>query len=239
MSSRPRAQNDIWSLDGGSVLMEFLIVAPLYLLMFGGLLLSNDMLRLKNKVQMLDAYVTVVGTHRNMRDQGDAVAQSVDKMRGGFMPESVTIPMMLANEYQSSQGKTLSNKWNAVYAGRVDAEYRLPAHINSLLSVQRVVFGDENYPAPPQVYRFYADPKTGAFPSENECRFHVIQRHWTSNGGDKAYDRQADASQLVCDKIMANVLQDGWLFAEEVQGVSSSGEGNDATYQQQLAEYAE
>jgi hypothetical protein len=48
----------------------------------------------------------------------------------------------------------------------------------------------------------------------------------------------ADAYKLVCDQIMSNVLQDGWLFAEEVQGVTSTS-GNDATYSQQLADYAE
>ena len=218
--------------------MEFLIVAPLYLLMFGFLLLINDMVRLKNKVQMLDSFVTLVGTHRDMRGENDSIAKQVDKIWGTFMPESVKVPLMIANEYQSSEGKTLSNKWNAVYAGRVDAEYHLPTHINSLLSVQRIVFGDKKTTAPLQVYRFYANPQTGAFPSENECRFHVIQRHWTSGSGEKGYDRSADAYKLISNKIMSNVLQDGWLFADEVQGVSSE-EGNDASYERQLADYGE
>jgi hypothetical protein len=238
MSSNRKALNKIWTGDGGSVLTEFLIVAPLYLLLLGGLLLCNDMMRLKLKIQTLDCLVTLTGTHRLMRGDGDKLAAQVNKTWGDFMPKSVKTPLMLANEYQSSEGKTLSNKWNAVYAGRVDAEYHLPTMINALLSVQRIVFGDENYPEHPQVFRFYADSKTGQFPPENVCRFHTIQRHWTTGGGDADYDRMADAYKLVCDQIMSNVLQDGWLFAEEVQGVTSAS-GNDATYSQQLADYAE
>ncbi len=224
--------------ERGSVLTEFLIVAPLYLLLLGGLLLSHDMLRVKNKILMLDEFITVTGTHRYMRDNTDAISTKATSIWGDFMPNSVKTPLMIANEYESNEGKSLANTWNAVYAGRVDVEYNLPTHINSLLSVQRIVFGDANTPPPPQSFRFYADPKTGQFPSERECRFHVIQRHWTSKSGKKGFDRAADAYKLVSDGIMSNVLKDSWLFAEEVQGTSSV-EGNDSTYTQQLAEYAE
>ncbi|MBR0458898.1 MAG: hypothetical protein IJJ26_06650 [Victivallales bacterium] len=212
-------------------------MAPLYLLLFGGLLLSHDLIRIKNKILMLDGFVTVTGTQRFMRSSGDGIVKQVNKTWGDFMPKAVSTPLMIANEYETSQGKNLSNKWNAVYAGRVDVEYKLPSHINSLLSVQRIVFGDENSPAPIQKYRFFADPKTGSFPVENECRFHIIQRHW-GPGGDSGYDRAADAYKLIGSKIMTNVLQDGWLFADNVQGVETT-EGNDATYKQQLAQYAE
>ena len=52
--------------DQGSVLTEFLIVAPIYLLLFGGMLLMCDMVMLKNKIAMLDQFITVGGTHRLM-----------------------------------------------------------------------------------------------------------------------------------------------------------------------------
>ena len=224
--------------ERGSVLTEFLIVAPLYLVLFGALLLSHDMLRVKNKILMLDEFVTVVGTQRLMRGKSDEISKKVLSTWGDFMPGSVATPLMIANEYESSEGKSLGNNWNAVYAGRVDVEYLLPTHINSLLSVQRIVFGDENTPAPPQSYRFYADPKTGQFPSERECRFHVIQRHWTGKSGKKEFNRTADAAKLIGDRIMSNVLQDPWLFAEDTQSASSV-ESNDSTYKQQLAKYAE
>lgn len=225
--------------DGGSVLTEFLIVAPLYLVLFGGLLLSHDMLRVKNKILILDDFVTVTGTQRFMRSKGDAITAHVTNLWKDFMPSTVTTPLMIANEYESSEGKSLGNNWNAVYAGRVDVEYKLPQHIYSLLSVQRIVFGDEKTPMPPSSYRFYADPKTGQFPSERECRFHVIQRHWTQEAGKKEFNRMADAAKLIGDKIMSNVIQDPWLFAEDTQAVSSSSESNDSTYKQQLTKYAE
>ena len=224
--------------EQGSVLTEFLIVAPLYLIMLGGLLLSNDMLRIKNKILMLDSFITVTGTHRYMRSDGNAITKQVNGVWGDFMPKSINAPLMLANEYVSNNGKNLSNNWNAVYAGRIDVEYTLPWLVTSLMSVQRIVFGDKKYSAVPQSFRFYADPGTGAFPGENECRFHVIQRHWTGKGGDKEYNRIESAAKLISNGIMTNVLQDAWLFAENVQGTSSV-EGNDATYKQQLAKYAE
>ena len=188
---------------------------------------------------MLDVFVTVVGTQRLMRGKGDEISKKVLSTWGDFMPGSVKTPLMIANEYESSEGKSLGNNWNAVYAGRVDVEYKLPQHIYSLLSVQRIVFGDEKTPAPPSSYRFYADPKSGQFPSERECRFHIIQRHWTQEAGKKEFNRMAEASKLIGDKIMSNVLQDPWLFAENTQAVSSSSEGNDSTYKQQLMKYAE
>ena len=224
--------------NGGSVLTEFLIVAPLYFVLFGGLLLSHDMLRVKNKILILDDFVTVTGTQRFMRGKGDAITTHVTNLWKDFMPSSIKTPLMIANEYESSEGKNLANNWNAVYAGRVDVEYKLPTYVYSLLSVQRIVFGDQNTPAPPSSFRFFADPKTGEFPNERECRFHIIQRHWTPDTGKNGFNRDVKASKLIGDSIMTNVLQDAWLFSESAQGVSSV-EGNDSTYKQQLAEYAE
>ena len=225
--------------ERGSVLTEFLIVAPLYLLLFGGLLLSNDMVRLKNKIAMVDVFVTMTGTHRFVgEEEAPKITEQVSHVWGDFMPGSVNSPLMIANEYQSSDGHTLSNRWNAVYAGRVDAEYRLPWMINSLLSVQRVVFGDKNYAKHPQVYRMYADPKTGEFPPENECRFHVIQRHWTTKASQKGFNRGADAYKLVGDGILNNVMGDAWLFTKSTLAAEET-EGNDSTYKQQLAKYGE
>ncbi len=224
--------------DGGSVLTEFLIVAPLYMLLLGGLLMSHDMVRVKNKILMLDDFVTVVGTYRLKSGNDEAITTKVKSTWGDFMPGSVTTPLMIANQYESSEGKSLSNNWNAVYAGRVDVEYTLPTHVYSLLSMQRVLFGGEKDPWPPKSFRFYADPKTGEFPSERECRFHVIQRHWTSKNSKKGYDRAAEAYKLIGDQIMSNVLKDSWLFAQDVQSASEV-EGNDSTYKQQLAKYAE
>lgn len=225
--------------EEGSVLTEFLLVAPLYLLLLGGLLLSNDMIRLKNKVAMVDMFVTMTGTNRLVGETEAAeITKEVGHVWGDFMPGSINSPLMIANEYQSSDGHTLSNRWNAVYAGRVDTEYRLPWMINSLLSVQRVVFGDEKYEKTPQVYRMYADPKTGEFPPENECRFHVIQRHWSPKGSKKGFNRGADAYKLLGDGIFSNVVGDAWLFTESTLSTGDS-ESNDSTYTQQLAQYGE
>ena len=224
--------------ESGSVLTEFLIVAPIYLMLFGALLMSHDMLRVKNKILMLDDFVTIVGTHRLMGGNDEAITTKVKSTWGDFMPSSVRTPLMIANQYESSEGKSLANNWNAVYAGRVDVEYTLPTHVYSLLSMQRVLFGSEKDPWPPKSFRFYADPKTGEFPSERECRFHIIQRHWTAQNSKKGYDRTADAYKLIGDGIMSNVLKDAWLFTEEVQGASEV-EGNDSTYKQQLAKYAD
>mgnify|MGYP001194512469 CR=1 FL=1 len=226
--------------DQGSVLTEFLIVAPLYLLLLGGLLLSNDMLRLKNKVNMVDAFVTVTGTSRFLggEDGARAITSQVSHVWGEFMPKSITSPLMLANEYQSAGGRILANRWNAVYAGRVDVEYTMPTMISSLLSVQRVVFGDENYPEHQRTFKLFADPATGEFPSERECRFHVIQRHWTGQGGEKGFNRAADAVRLIGDGILPNVLSDAWLFTKNTLAPGTT-ESNDATYTQQLGKYAE
>lgn len=226
--------------DSGSVLTEFLLVAPLYLLLFGFLMLSNDLLRVKNKILMLDDFVTVTGTHRFMRESGDSITKHVNRIWGDFLPKSVNVPLMIANEYENSQGKQLVNGWNAVYAGRVDVEYKLPSIFNSMLSVQRVVFGDKDTPAPPQSFRFYANPQTGEFPSENDCRFHVIQRYWSRGTGDKKLNRGVYARVLVQGGIMANVLEDSWLFADQVKSTSTStGEDESKPYEQMLLNYAQ
>ena len=240
---RSKTMLDIFKVAGdaceqGSVLMEFLIVAPLFLLLLGGLLLSNDMLRLKNKILMLDEFVTVVNTHRTMQGNRDAAKSRVDKTWGTFAPDSVYVSNILADEYEGDDGNGSSNNWNTLYAGRIDAEYRLPTTINSLLSVQRIVFGDENYSAPPQTFRFYADPKTGFFPNNKECRFHVVQRHWTPGQGNRDYDRIAQASELVCDDIAENIAQDSWLLLGNGSEVGRFS-GNNRGHKQQLGEYAE
>lgn len=224
--------------EQGSVLMEFLIVAPLYLLLLGGLLLSNDMLRLKNKILMLDEFVTVVNTHRSMQGNRDAARNRVDETWGTFAPDSVQVSNILADEYEGDEGGASSNNWGSLYAGRIDAEYRLPSTINSLLSVQRIVFGDENYSAPPQTFRFYANPRTGAFPSNKECRFHVVQRHWSPGSGSEEYDRGVQAEELVCGGIAENTAQDGWI---SLGNASDPGRfsGNSQGHKQQLGAYAE
>lgn len=225
--------------EEGSVLTEFLLVAPLYLMLLGGLLMSNDMVRLKNKVAMVDMFVTMTGTNRHVGEaEANAITEEVNNIWGDFLPGSINCPLMIANEYQSSDGSTLANRWNSVYAGRVDTEYRLPSLINALLSLQRVIFGDEKYGKQVQYFRMYADPVTGDFPPENECRFQVIQRHWTSKGAEKGFDRGADAYKLIGDGILSNVTSDAWLFTKSTLSTSEV-EGNDSTYKTQLLKYGE
>lgn len=225
--------------DQGSVLTEFLIVAPIYLLLFGGMLLMCDMVMLKNKIAMLDQFITVGGTHRLMLGNNEsAIAGHIKNVFNGFMPGSVNSPASYANLYQSHNGQILANRWNAVYAGRIDVEYHLPEMLYQLLSLQRTVFGDEKYTKQPVSYRFYPDPATGEFPGPNLCRYHVIQRNWTPQSGEKGFNRAADAKKLIGEAILGNVIGDGWLFTEDTLG-SETPAGNDVTYKQQLGSYAE
>ena len=225
--------------DEGSVLTEFIIVAPVYLLLFGGLLLMCDMLMLKNKIVMLDQFITIAGTHRLMQGNDEsAISNHIKSVFNGFMPGSVSSPASYANLYQSHNNQILANRWNAVYAGRIDVEYHLPDMIYELLSVQRVLFGDEKYTKQPTSYRFYADPTTGEFPGSTLCRYHIIQRNWTPQNGESGFNRAADAKRLIGDSILSNVVGDGWLFTEDTLGTETSS-GNDVTYKQQLGSYAE
>ena len=225
--------------DEGSVLTEFLIVAPIYLLLFGGMLLMGDMLMLKNKIVMLDQFITVGGTHRLMLGNDEnAIAGHIKSVFNGFTPGSVSSPASYANLYQSHNNQILANRWNAVYAGRIDVEYHLPDLIYELLSVQRVLFGDDKYTKQPTSYRFYADPATGDFPRPTLCRYHIIQRNWTPQNGESGFNRAAAANKLIGDSILANVIGDGWLFTEDTLGTESSS-ASDITYEQQLGSYAE
>lgn len=223
--------------DKGSVLAEFIIVAPLYFLLFGGLLLFNDMLRLKNKITMLDMFVTIAGTNRLMKESGSALKPKIEKVFQSFAPQSVSSPNAFGNLYESNDGTVLSNHWNAVYGGRIDVAYKLPTTVNALLSAQRLVSGDEKYHKTPTEYRFYTDSTTGEFPDEKECRFHLIERHWQPGSGDD-FDRTADAKDLLGDDVLKNVIGDAWLFTEDTLSASEAS-GNTSTYKQTLGDYAE
>ncbi len=225
--------------DGGSVLTEFVIVAPLYLLLFGGVLLLNDMIGLKSKVSELDVFVTVAGSHRAYAGQAEQVSAAIKRRVTAFLPGAVTIHNAIAEAFVTDEDVALRNNWNAVYAGRADVSYRQPEPFCYLLEVQNLVQG-EKFDEPAR-YRFFADPATKDFPTEGEkvYRFHLLQRHWTSGGGDGSYDRGASAASLVGDSILANVVGDDWLFTKKTSSVSSGVGGATEEYKIQLGKYTE
>ena len=221
----------------GSVLMEFILVAPLYLLLFGGLMLSSDIARLKNKIDMLDVFVTMGGTHRLMQGDSEAVAGQIKDSFRSFPSGSVSSPGAYADLFESRDGIILSNRWNAVYGGRIDVEYKLPAFISSMMEIHRVLYGGKK--AAPSSIKFYTYPATGNFPTADSqvSRFHIIQRHWIGGKGD-GFDRTVSASKLIGNGVLSNVIGDGWLFTEGTLSVKET-DGNDSTYKQQLGDYAE
>jgi len=220
--------------------VEFILVAPLYLLLFGGLLLTSEIVLLKNKVAMLDSFVTIGGTHRLMQGDQSAMNKQIKSVFATFMPGSVSSPARIGDLFEQADGNILSNHWNAVFAGRADVEYKMPTLIYELMAVHRVLFGGEEDDEPPTTFKFYSDPATGEFPDADSkvYRFHVVQRQWEP-GSDSAYDRSKEAKKLVQSNIMSNVLADNWLFTKgEIASVEDSDSDTDE-YKQQLGKYAE
>ena len=229
------------SSESGSVLMEFILVAPLYMLLFGGLLLTSEVLLLKNKVMMLDSFVTISGTHRLMQGDQSAQNKQIKSIFAAFMPGSVSSPNRVGTLYEQADGNILANHWNAVFGGRIDVEYKMPTLIYEALSLQCIMFGNEADPPLQTSFKFYPDPKTGNFPGEEarEYRYHLVQRSWMPDTGEKAYDRAVSAKKLVQNNVMSNVLGDGWLFTKgEITSVEDSDSETDE-YKQSLGEYAE
>ncbi len=224
------------SADGGSVLVEFLLVAPLYLLLFGGLMLTNDLARLKNKAAVLDAYVTIGRTHRLCGRSASAVDRHVKELFASFLPGAASSPYAFG---EKTEGKAVANKWGALYGGRIDVEYKMPTLFLEMMAVRRIVFGSKDEPKPMTVFRFYADPKTGEFPDDHEARFLQVQRFWEP-GGDHDVDRAAKGKSLVGDGIVGNVVADGWLFVSGDDSASAKLDtGKLSEYEQTLGEYAE
>ena len=228
-----------WTADGGSVLVEFLLVAPLYLLLFGGLMLTNDLARLKNKAAVLDAYVTIGRTHRLCGRSASAVDRHVKELFASFLPGAVSSPYAFGEKTEGTDGKAVANKWQALYGGRIDVEYKMPTLFLEMMAVRRILFGSKDESKPMTMFRFYADPKSGEFPDDHEARFFQVQRFWEP-GGDHDVDRTAKGESLVGDGILGNVLADGWLFVSDDDTASARLDtGKLSEYEQTLGEYAE
>ena len=213
--------------DSGSVLTEFLIVAPLYLALFGALMLLQDAMRVRGKVTMLDALVTEAGVHRLSDSQETLKTKYIPQSFVTFAPGTVKMKHAHVDLFTDDSGGShqLSNGFCAVFGGRMDIEYTMPDFIYSLMAVQQVLFGEGVPKREPMT--FFAD-------DTKPYRFHFLQRHGDSD------ERATPAAQLISKGVLSKTLMDGWLFAEKAQGVEVKGAENSETeYRQQLGKYAE
>ena len=213
--------------DQGSVLTEFLIVAPLYLALFGALMLLQDAMRVRGKVAMLDTLLTEAGVHRLADAQKSLQDKFIPQSLSTFAPGSVKMKHAHVDVFSDDggEGQKMANTFCAVYGGRVDIEYKMPDFIYSLMAVQQVLFGNGVPKREPLA--FFAD-------NPNPYRFHFLQRNSSSS------ERATPAGQLLSKGVLSKTLLDSWLFTSGTQGADiQSSENSDTDYKQQLGKYAE
>ena len=118
----------------GSILMEFVLVLPLYITLLGGMFLIGDI--------GLDAIRVSVGDRDAALDAGDRIGRSIEPFKAKQMGQegyNVTVRSRTYRADESFQGA-----WSWLAAGRSYSSYKLRAGGSILISYPFLHYGDSS-----------------------------------------------------------------------------------------------
>ncbi len=194
--------------ERGSVLMEGVLVLPLYLMALGALFIIGDLARSRLMLLSMERSVTWLARDR-FPSHGD---DEMGKMLMAFMDSCAykpgTVPWGTVHEAIKG-GQWLGNRWMNGYMGFMVVPVEVPfwygmANAEAVMDSRGAQDGDDEFPFKDSyVLPAGSDGKGGAF-----WRSYVVRRRPDEAG--ERYDRNADARTLV-GGVWFNVFNEPWI----------------------------
>lgn len=229
--------------DRGSVMMEFIIVLPIYLCLFGGLFLTGELLLARENLwgndRMLawlcgfdagdDLADSAMARFNILKDDGESGWEfnEDDPERGKLKWAGMLDP--------GTQSYMISNHYLAMYSSHMSLSMKkLPAWIRGPLSVVSIFSSGSAEPWESFTINF--DQMNYAL--HDNARHYLFKRNLQSDAnGD--FDRSADPQKLM-NGIVWNVAGDSWPSdASASQTVSNQIPYNTTAYSRALTEFGE
>ena len=215
----------------GSVLMEFVIVAPLYFALLGGLFFIGELTLNRLRMHIGDHTGTWLGATRLMGYptdskgnplKGDLIAKLLQEKL--FLETMELTGRIKVNQIkEDGSDSTKINRFMAMYAGGIEKlSVSLPDWARGMLFMQDAMTGEDTSDfTTKQSYTYFSD-------AENDWRDFSFHRYTHLYDGDsprnpgigKSNDRAGAAVNLVKGEVLGNVIGDGWICMPE----SSTGD---------------
>ncbi len=179
--------------------MEFVIVAPLYFALLGGVFYVGELALNRMRLAVGDHTGTWLGASRFTPD-----GAQIGGMLGDVLFKDTLEPVGTINVERSSDGKKL-NYYMALYKGGIERlEISLPMWAKGMLRMQDAAFGGDTADLADKDGYTYMEGATDHFRSYS---FH----RYASSAWPATHNRAAPAKELVMKGILANVVTDVWI----------------------------
>lgn len=210
----------------GSVLMEFIIVAPLYFLLLGGMFIVGDAALARIRIHLADHLVTWLGGDRRFtkfNDSSEALRLAKKAVATVFSRTmSADAPTFFVDR---SKGKHKNvNDFCALYMGMVDSlELPIPNWISGAFDMYRVMSKEEKWWNPNgEEYDLAGGKSTGFdfrdYEKNENYRAYAFHRLWLDGVDDEQGGRNSSsraksisAGELVMDGHLVKTLNEPWI----------------------------
>lgn len=201
-------------LKRGSVLMEFIIVAPLYFILLGGLFIVGDLAMNKVRFHIGEHFVTWIGASRHCPVSGARrdpeqikawVKPMYDLSIGGAIDNA---GFRVDTPEEDTVSQYFHNHFMQFYMGRIkQLPVKMPDWARAMLSIGDVMQGNA-------INDEYATVSFESVESFHSYSFHRLPLAGIDTKAYDSYSRSKDipASQVVGDEILSNVVgADAWV----------------------------
>lgn len=226
--------------ERGSVLMEFVLVAPLYLCLFGAMFLTGELLLSRSRLWNNDRFLAWLAQdrhemisvtrrqafHERLREEarkqfylltdGGEDGWSFDG-GGGLIGETAWVGHFPSATSTAPPGTVTttyitSNAWLALYQSQMQLQLtKIPGWIRGPLALVHI-FGGEPSPFEDAVYDFYRGGED--VDNRNNDRHYVFKRVASSS---PLYDRTVASEELIKSGILWKVVGDAWPSSNETE----------------------
>ena len=126
----------------GSVLMEFLIVFPIYLVLFGGVFMIGDMLIKTSRLASADRTRALdVAAGDGANSNASSGWNAINNTKYFFLPNSIPEDTLSREDYRyHAQGTGFKGPWTVTVGAKVKDEYRLAPWTRGWLSYTHSFF---------------------------------------------------------------------------------------------------
>lgn len=138
----------------GSVLMEFILVAPVYFALLGGLFTVGELLLLNNRITVADrnmGYIIPYLSENSPETQGkmlkvmiNLTGKNVTEYKEADLGYTKQSPSFTFKKVNNSASVITETKWGTMYATALTVRgVELPSFINGMMAVISVLSGDD------------------------------------------------------------------------------------------------
>lgn len=205
----------------GSVLMEFLVVAPVYLVLLGGMFILGDLMLNRIRMHIGDRYVTWVGGSRYcpVTEDADGKKRADDKWVGESLRPlfARSIGGEAAVDFKADRKDddgVQINDFMALYMGGVtNMTVSLPGWATGMMSAVSIFEGDGSTVAADD----YSKPQYDV----NYFRTFVFLRGFAP----ERLNKDVDAGEMISRRL-ANAVNDTWINEKDDSGGTQMPEDN-------------